>query len=49
MSFFSGFALIVDTADIAAPLTVIVAAIAIGLLANTLSQFSARCRRPGRS
>ena len=40
MSFFFGFALIVSTAGIAAPLTVVVAAIAIGLLGNTLSQFS---------
>ncbi|HWD64575.1 MAG TPA: APC family permease [Solirubrobacteraceae bacterium] len=40
MSFFFGFATIVTAAGIAAPLTVIVAAIAIGLLGNTLSQFS---------
>ncbi len=40
MSFFFGFATLVATAGIAAPLTVIAAAIAIGLLGNTLSQFS---------
>src|SRR5579859_2538357 len=40
MSFFFGFALIVSTAGVAAPLTVIVAAVAIALLGNTLSQFS---------
>jgi amino acid transporter len=40
MSFFFGYALIVSTAGIAAPLTVIAAAIAIGLLGNTLAQFS---------
>ena len=40
MSFFFGFATIVTAAGIAAPLTVIAAAIAIGLLGNTLSQFS---------
>jgi amino acid transporter len=40
MSFFFGFALIVETAGVAAPLTVIVAAIAIALLGNTLTQFS---------
>jgi amino acid transporter len=40
MSFFFGFATIVTTAGVAAPLTVIAAAIAIGLLGNTLSQFS---------
>jgi amino acid transporter len=40
MSFFFGFALIVSTAGIAAPLTVVAAAIAIALLGNTLSQFS---------
>src|SRR5436309_15013851 len=40
MSFFFGFALIVSTAGVAAPLTVIVAAIAIALLGNTLTQFS---------
>ncbi len=40
MSFFFGFATIVATAGIAAPLTVIAAAVAIGLLGNTLSQFS---------
>jgi amino acid transporter len=40
MSFFFGFATIVTAAGIAAPLTVIAAMIAIGLLGNTLSQFS---------
>src|ERR1017187_9768550 len=39
-SFYFGFAFLVATAGIAAPLTVIVAAIAIALLGNTLSQFS---------
>src|SRR5450631_604954 len=39
-SFFFGFAFLVVTAGIAAPLTIIVAAIAIALLGNTLSQFS---------
>ena len=40
MSFFFGFALIVSTAGVAAPLTIVVAAIAIALLGNTLTQFS---------
>src|ERR1700727_345517 len=40
MSFFFGSATIVTAAGIAAPLTVIAAAVAIGLLGNTLSQFS---------
>ena len=40
MSFFFGFATIVTASGIAAPLTVIAAAIAIALLGNTLSQFS---------
>ncbi|MBV9801650.1 MAG: APC family permease [Solirubrobacterales bacterium] len=40
MSFFFGFALIVSTAGVAAPLTVIVAFVAIALLGNTLTQFS---------
>jgi len=40
MSFYFGFATIVATAGIAAPLTVIAAAVAIALLGNTLSQFS---------
>lgn len=40
MSFYFAFATIVATAGIAAPLTVIVATIAIALLGNTLSQFS---------
>jgi amino acid transporter len=40
MSFFFAFATLVATAGIAAPLTVIAAAVAIGLLGNTLSQFS---------
>jgi amino acid transporter len=39
-SFFFGFGLIVATAGIAAPLTIIAAVIAIALLGNTLSQFS---------
>jgi len=39
-SFFFSFGLIVLTAGIAAPLTIIAAAVAIALLANTLSQFS---------
>ena len=40
MSFYFAFATIVTAAGIAAPLTVIAATIAIGLLGNTLSQFS---------
>jgi amino acid transporter len=39
-SFMFGFGLIVVTAGIAAPLTIIAAAVAIALLGNTLSQFS---------
>jgi amino acid transporter len=39
-SFFFSFGLIVFTAGIAAPLTIIAAGIAIALLGNTLSQFS---------
>src|ERR1700689_654030 len=39
-SFFFSFGLIVYTAGIAAPLTIIAAGIAIALLGNTLSQFS---------
>src|SRR6202522_1915958 len=39
-SFFFGFGLIVLTAGIAAPLTIIAAGIAVALLGNTLSQFS---------
>jgi amino acid transporter len=39
-SFFFSFGLIVATAGIAAPLTIVAAAIAIALLGNTLSQFS---------
>ena len=39
-SFFFSFGLIVATAGIAAPLTIIAAVIAIALLGNTLSQFS---------
>src|SRR5450755_4592168 len=39
-SFYFGFAFLVATAGIAAPLTIIVAAIAIALLGNTLAQFS---------
>ena len=39
-SFYFGFGLLVLTAGIAAPLTIIAAVIAIALLGNTLSQFS---------
>jgi len=39
-SFFFSFGLIVSTAGIAAPLTIIVAGVAVALLGNTLSQFS---------
>jgi amino acid transporter len=39
-SFYFGFAFLVITAGVAAPLTIIVAGIAIALLGNTLSQFS---------
>jgi len=39
-SFFFGFAFLVVTAGIAAPLTIIVAGLAIALLGNTLAQFS---------
>ena len=39
-SFFFGFGLIVLTAGIAAPLTIIAAGIAVALLGNTLAQFS---------
>jgi amino acid transporter len=39
-SFFFSFGLIVVTAGIAAPLTIIAAAIAVALLGNTLAQFS---------
>jgi amino acid transporter len=39
-SFYFGFAFIVLTAGVAAPLTIILAGIAIALLGNTLSQFS---------
>jgi amino acid transporter len=39
-SFFFGFGLIVITAGIAAPLTIIAAGVAVALLGNTLSQFS---------
>jgi amino acid transporter len=39
-SFFFGFAFLVTTAGVAAPLTIIAAAIAIALLGNTLAQFS---------
>src|SRR5580698_1197689 len=39
-SFYFGFAFLVFTAGIAAPLTIIVAGIAIALLGNTLAQFS---------
>src|SRR5579884_2679564 len=40
MSFFFSSALIAAAAGIASPLTIIVAAIAIALLGNTLSEFS---------
>jgi amino acid transporter len=39
-SFYFGFVLIVSTAGIASPLTIIAAIVAIALLGNTLSQFS---------
>jgi amino acid transporter len=39
-SFYFGFVLIVTTAGIAAPLTIIAAIVAVALLGNTLSQFS---------
>src|SRR6516164_4839758 len=39
-SFFFGFGFLVLTAGVAAPLTIIVAGIAIALLGNTLSEFS---------
>jgi amino acid transporter len=39
-SFYFSFGLIAITAGIAAPLTIIAAAVAVALLANTLSQFS---------
>jgi amino acid transporter len=39
-SFFFGFGLLVATAGIAAPLTIVAATIAIALLGNTLAQFS---------
>jgi amino acid transporter len=39
-SFYFGFAFLVATAGVAAPLTIIAAAIAIALLGNTLAQFS---------
>jgi amino acid transporter len=39
-SFYFSFGLIVATAGVAAPLTIIVAVVAIALLGNTLSQFS---------
>lgn len=40
MSFFFGFGLVASTAGVAAPLTIIAAMIAIGLLGNTLTQFT---------
>jgi amino acid transporter len=40
MSFFFGFGLVASTAGVPAPLTIIAAMIAIGLLGNTLTQFS---------
>lgn len=39
-SFFFGFGTIVAAAGVAAPLTVVAAAVAIALLGNTLTQFS---------
>ena len=39
-SFYFGFGFLVATAGVAAPLTIIAAAIAIALLGNTLAQFS---------
>src|SRR6516225_7003073 len=39
-SFFFGFGFLVFTAGVAAPLTIIVAGIAIALLGNTLAEFS---------
>ncbi|HEY6277445.1 MAG TPA: APC family permease [Streptosporangiaceae bacterium] len=40
MSFFFGFGLLAFTAGVAAPLTIVVAIVAIAFLGNTLSQFS---------
>ena len=40
MSFYFGFAFLAVTAGVASPLTIIVAAIAVALLGNTLAQFS---------
>jgi amino acid transporter len=40
MSFYFGFGLIAATAGVASPLTLVVAAVAIALLGNTLSEFS---------
>jgi amino acid transporter len=40
MSFFFGFAFLAETAGVASPLTIIAAGIAVGLLGNTLAQFS---------
>src|SRR5260370_15188212 len=39
-SFYFGFAFLVATAGVAAPLTIIAAAVAIAFLGNTLSEFS---------
>jgi amino acid transporter len=39
-SFYFGFAFLVFTAGLAAPLTILLAGVAIGLLGNTLAQFS---------
>ena len=39
-SFYFGFGLLVITAGIAAPLTILAAIVAVALLGNTLSQFS---------
>jgi len=40
MSFYFGFGLVASTAGVPAPLTIIAAMVAIGLLGNTLTQFS---------
>ncbi|WP_269858530.1 APC family permease [Streptomyces sp. RPT161] len=40
MSFFFGFALIAQTAGVAAPLTILAAAVVVALLGNTLAEFS---------
>jgi len=48
-SFYFGAGFLFLTAGVAAPLTIIVAGIAIALPGNTLSQFSPRTRRPAGS